>query len=417
MQILWIKSDFVDPPDTGGKIRTYNLLCELNKRCHVTYIALKNTAGVSSQADTTHWATRVITYPFQEEQKAGIGFALRVLARMLSRHPYIVQKYHSPEIKKCQQELVSSAGEASECGEETVLICDFLEMTDNVNWSLPCPKILFQHNVESVIWRRYFENERHLLKKAYFWFEHQRMKRYEGRVCNRFDLVIAVSPRDQEVLQRQLGVTAPIKVIDTGVDTEYFTPPADSPSVPGRLLFLGSLDWMPNIDGITWFVREIYPSIKQACPEVALDIVGRRPTAAVHSLAGNDDSITIHGSVPDVRPYITHADVFIVPLRVGSGTRLKIFEAMAMERSVVSTTIGAEGLPVEDGRHLVLADSSEAYATAVVSLLQDSQRKLALAEAGRALVCQKHSWAVIGEKLRQMCSQLVGKKTEEACIT
>src|SRR5262249_12530102 len=163
-------------------------------------------------------------------------------------------KYLSKDIRSYQRHSCSTRGPAHEDG-ETVIICDFLEMTGNVVWSLPCPKILFQHNVESVIWRRYYENEQDRLKKAYFWFEHLRLRRYESIACNRFDLVLTVSERDKEVLKHELGVTVPIQVIETGVDIEFFAPQPTVEPVPGRLFFLGSLDWMPNIDGLTRFVR------------------------------------------------------------------------------------------------------------------------------------------------------------------
>lgn len=402
MQILWIKSDYVDPPDTGGKIRTYNLLREINRICPVTYVSLWS-KGSTATVKSSDWASRIEAYPHSEEKKSGVLFALRVLAGMFSEKPYIVQKYKCPEIRDSQYRLTSESGQASAGG--AVLVCDFLEMVGNVNWGLPCPKLLFQHNVEHIIWRRYFENEQNLLKKFYFWFEHWRMKRYERQACNRFDLILAVSPQDKDVMQ-QLGVHTPIEIVETGVDTTFFAPRHDVRVVPGRLLFLGSLDWMPNIDGIKWFVQDIYPRIRQACPTVSLDIVGRRPTAEIQALVSESESVRVFGSVPDVRPHISEADVFVVPLRIGSGTRLKIFEAMAMQKPVVSTTIGAEGLPIEHDRHLLLADSPEDYADAVVSLVQNPVRNKALASAGHELVRGKYSWTSVGAKLHEVCRRL-----------
>lgn len=403
IQILWIKSDYVDPPDTGGKIRTYNLLRQLKKRCRVWYVSLQGD-GAPRTGDSTDFASRVDTFARAEERKSGLRFIMRVLAAMFSTKPYIVQKYYSSEIRNCQRRITTSSGEALS-SDQSVLICDFLEMTGNVDWQLQCPKILFEHNVESVIWRRYFENERNVLKRAYFWFEHRRMELYERRICNRFDLVLVVSPQDKQILQR-LGVTSPIEVIDTGVDTEYFAPQAARQPVSGRLLFLGSLDWMPNIDGINWFVREVYPLVQQSCPHVSLDIVGRRPIAAIESLPRIDDTINVYGSVPDVRPYLANADVFVVPLRIGSGTRLKIFEAMSMQRPVVSTTIGAEGLPIEDEHNLLLGDSPEEFASAVISLLEAPDRKRSMASAGCELVTQNYSWSTVSAKLHDACVRL-----------
>ncbi|MCH7688209.1 MAG: glycosyltransferase [Planctomycetes bacterium] len=289
-----------------------------------------------------------------------------------------------------------------------MLICDFLEMAGNVVWSTPWPKILFQHNVESVIWRRYYENEMNWLKRAYFWFEYQRLRRFEQRVCNRFDLVLAVSEKDKETLQA-MGVTTPIEVIETGVDVEFFTPQQNVTPVPGRLLFLGSLDWMPNIDGLRWFVADIYPRIKQACPHVTLDIVGRRPASSVVNLQRNGNSIRVLGDVPDVRPYMAKADIFIVPLRVGSGTRLKIFEAMAMERPVVSTTIGAEGLPLTHEKDLLLADSPQTFAEQVTQLLSEPNKKKSISESGHRFVTDNYSWATVSQRLFEVCRSIQGE--------
>ena len=406
MNVLWLKSDYIDPPDTGGKIRTYNLLRELGKSCNVTYVSLNNSPRQQEETNGVSWATRIKSVFRPEERKAGFGFYGRILARMVSPKPYIVQKYLSNEIRDYQQQLFPTASGVPQWDGETVVICDFLEMTGNVVWSLPGPKILFQHNVESVIWQRYHENETNRLKKSYFWFEAQRLKRYESNVCNRFDLVLAVSSKDKEVLQQQLGVTVPIEVIETGVDVEFFTPPSDaSPSV-GRLLFLGSLDWMPNIDGLLWFAEEIYPRVKESYPHVALDVVGRRPTRAIEALAEVDSSIRVYADVPDVRPYLASADVFVVPLRIGSGTRLKIFEAMAMRRAVVSTVVGAEGLPVQDGKHLMLADSATHFAEMVNLMLSDAALKQFVANEGYDLVRQDYSWQNVSRKLHGACLRL-----------
>ena len=399
MRVIWLKSDYIDPPDTGGKLRTYNLLRELCNRCAVTYASLTST-DPKNEAGSRSWATDILPIFRREERKAGLVFYLRLLKRLFSVKPYIVQKYLCPEIQAFQQE----PGDR----EESVLICDFLEMAGNVVWSTPWPKILFQHNVESVIWRRYVENETDWLKRAYFWFEYKRLSRYERKTCNQFDRVLAVSERDRDTM-RSMGVSVPIEVIETGVDVEFFSPDQHVTPTPNKLLFLGSLDWMPNIDGLRWFTSEIYPLIRQKCPGVTLDIVGRRPTPFISSLPAKDESIRVFGDVPDVRPHIAVSDIFVVPLRVGSGTRLKVFEAMAMRRPVVSTTIGAEGLPLTHGTDVVLADSPEEYATQVAALLDDPARKEAIADNGYRLVTEQYSWRTVSNRLFEVCQDALGE--------
>lgn len=401
MRLVWMKSDYVLPPDTGGKIRTYNLMRELNSLCNLTYLAFKNNATPNDEPEISQCAAEVITEHKPEENKSGLEFYARVLSGMSSRLPYIVQKYRSKTIREHQRQFVNQDQKSA------VVLCDFLEMAENVDWSLPCPKVLFQHNVESQIWNRYYQTEQNPLKRAYFNFERRRMTEYEAATCNRFDLVFTVSDEDKTKLRDEMGVTTPIVVLETGVDTEFFQPIPDRPPTPGRLVFLGSMDWMPNIDGMKWFVDQIYPQIKSAWPEVSLDIVGRRPGAEIHQLAERDASIRILADVPDVRPHIAACELFIVPLRIGGGSRIKIYEAMAMDRPVVSTTIGAEGLPLTPGRDIAIGDSPKEYAEQVVQLLKDHSQRESISKAGYQLVTQNYQWKNVALRLRDHCEELV----------
>ena len=410
MHLLWMKSDYIIPPDTGGKIRTYNLLRELNKLCDVTYLSFKSSTAPNVEAGIRECASEVMTIHRAEEDKSGLSFYGRVLKGLASSQPYTVQKYRSGQIVGIQRTWLESHPD-----EPAVILCDFLEMSENVSWSLPCPKVLFQHNVESVIWSRHFENEGNPAKRAYFNLERRRMTRYEAAACNRFDLVFTVSEKDRAILRDGLGVSRPIEVLETGVDTEYFSPCADVRPTPGKLLFLGSMDWMPNIDGARWFVQEVYPAIKSDRPEVTLDIVGRRPTEEIIGFARQDGSIRVSGDVPDVRRYIAEADLFIVPLRIGGGTRIKIYEAMAMACPVVSTTVGAEGLPLEPDRNIVIGDSPIEFAQQVRRLLEAPSVKEAVAEEGYRFVSENCSWKNVAMKLHDRCAQLaqIDERQEE----
>jgi glycosyltransferase involved in cell wall biosynthesis len=191
-------------------------------------------------------------------------------------------------------------------------------------------------------------------------------------------------------------------MIPTGVDTEYFAPETAAVSEP-RLVFTGSMDWLPNEDAMRFFCHDVLPLIRVEEPRTRLSIVGRAPTAAVRALA--DEHIEVTGTVADVRPYMRKAAVHVVPLRIGGGTRLKIFEAMAMGQAVVSTTIGAEGLPVTDGEHALIADGPRAFADAVVTLLRDARRRDALARTARQLVVDHYDWSVAAEALDAALTQ------------
>jgi glycosyltransferase involved in cell wall biosynthesis len=232
------------------------------------------------------------------------------------------------------------------------------------------------------------------------------MLRFEGRTLGRFDRILAVSDADAATFrQRYAGeLRAPIDVVATGVDTSFFTPTPETFLRPKHLAFVGSMDWMPNEDAVLFFCREILPRVRQVEPDVTLSIVGRAPTPAVRRLAakaGGEAGVEVTGTVDDVRQHLGPACATIVPLRVGGGTRLKIFEAMAAGKAVVSTTVGAEGLPTESGRHLLIADGAEAFAGAVLHVLRDPDLRRRLEREARALVTRHYDWAAAAAQLER----------------
>jgi glycosyltransferase involved in cell wall biosynthesis len=185
-----------------------------------------------------------------------------------------------------------------------------------------------------------------------------------------------------------------VDAIPTGVDLEYFAPTQATPR-SSDLVFLGSMDWMPNIDGAEWFVREVLPLIRKRKPDCSVALAGRKPTRAVLDLANGDSGVQVTGTVPDVRPYLWGATVSIVPLRIGGGTRLKIYESMAAGVPVVSTTIGAEGLPVEPGTQILIADDPASFAECCVRLMEDPAGRARMAEAARQMVSSRFSWEAV----------------------
>jgi glycosyltransferase involved in cell wall biosynthesis len=274
------------------------------------------------------------------------------------------------------------------------LVCDFLFPAPNIPDMSSA--VLFQHNVEAVIWKRHVEQAPNPIARAYLSVQARRMEAFERNVCRRSAHVVAVSDLDVKTMTAAYGVNN-IDAVETGVDLDYFAPP-ESSEPKADLVFVGSMDWLPNIDGVRFFSEEILPRIRARMPECKIAIVGRRPGSAIEELGKRDPNIIVTGTVPDVRPWLWGSAVSIVPLRIGGGTRLKIFEAMAANVPVVSTAIGAEGLPVEPGRHLLIADEAEAFAESCLRLLEDGQRRGALAESACALVRDRFSWGAVTRK-------------------
>src|SRR5260370_4924145 len=175
----------------------------------------------------------------------------------------------------------------------------------------------------------------------------------------------------------------------------------------GRMVFVGSMDWDPNEDGIVWFLREVYPRIRQTIPDASFSSVGRAPSSRLGAIAEKEASVEITGWVPDVRPYLAKAEVVVVPLRVGGGTRVKIPEAMAMAKAVVSTPIGAEGLPFHDGREIRIAEQPEQFGQAVVELLTNITLRNSFASAAREQFANNHGWDAVVVRVEQILEGVV----------
>jgi glycosyltransferase involved in cell wall biosynthesis len=262
---------------------------------------------------------------------------------------------------------------------------------------LPCPAVYAQRRRE--IWRRTPSSKSARIQRWLYVLQYKRMLDFERDTLARFDAVLAVSEQDRDTFEQLYpgAMRSPAVVVPTGVDASYFSPDEHDHDRP-RLVFTGSMDWLPNEDAMTFFCRDVLPLIRARVPGVELTIVGREPTRGVRNLAAQH-GVGVTGRVDDVRPFVRDAAVYIVPLRIGGGTRLKIFEAMAMGKAVVSTAVGAEGLPVVHDRHLLIADDPQAFANATVRLLEDSSCRHRLGRAARDLVATRFDWAAVASEL------------------
>jgi glycosyltransferase involved in cell wall biosynthesis len=287
-----------------------------------------------------------------------------------------------------------------------VIVCDFIFAAGVVPWDCSTPKVLFTHNVEATIWRRHYEVATNAVWKAISWREWKKMEAAERRYLRLADHVLTVSEADRGAFSSFLAAES-LTVISTGVDIDYFQP-ARTEEIDNSIVFIGSMDWLPNEDAMFYFADAILPLIKREFPNALLEVVGRNPSRKLQAMAEREASVRLTGWVEDIRPYVARAGVCIVPLRIGGGTRLKIFEAMAMGKAIVSTTIGAEGLPVKADENILLADTPGDFADSTVTLLRDSARRKRLGVAARALVEENYSWAKVaadfGRTLQEVAS-------------
>lgn len=401
MRILWLNAGLLLPLDKGGKLRTWHLLRHLSRRHDISYLSFsepsQNAADIRGMGEV---ASEVVTIPRTDPPKGTVRFYTDAARYLLDPAPYAVAKYRAGTYRDALERLVRDR-------RFDAVVCDFLPPIVNLPAALPCPAILFTHNVEAEIWRRHTENATNPVTRFLLGEQWRRMLRFERAALERFDLVLCVSDADRHTFGRLYpdALKAPAHVVKTGVDTDYFAPMTARASRPAHLVFTGSMDWLPNEDGMQYFVREILPRIRQVEPQTTLSIIGRAPTPAVKRLA-ELPGIEVTGRVDDVRPHIADGSVYIVPLRIGGGTRLKIFEAMSMAKAVVSTTVGAEGLPVTHGHDIVIADEPARFAQTVVHLIRDAELRGRIETEARRLVVDRYDWSAVAEDFEDALTRL-----------
>ena len=325
---------------------------------------------------------QVVSVPCEPAKVGSRAFAGALARSWLTSYPVDLWRWRPQGFRAAVADLLARHA-------FDVIVADFLVAEPNLPARCGAPVVLFAHNVEYRIWQRLARVESRWWRRAPLEVEWRKMRARERAALRRADATIAVS-EDDAALLRELEAAARIHVVPTGVDLDYFAP-VPGREVPRRLVFSGSMDWYPNEDAILFFADEVWPALRARFPDLSLTVVGRNPSASLRERVGAV-GITLTGTVDDVRPYLAEAELYVVPLRVGGGTRLKIFEALAMGKPVVSTTVGAEGLGLVDGRDFVSADGADGLVDAISSLLVDEDRRRNLAAQGSRLVRERFGW-------------------------
>jgi glycosyltransferase involved in cell wall biosynthesis len=396
MRILWVKAGKMLPVDTGGKIRSYNILLQLSRTHEVTFLSAyggKRDSNYETEIARELPGAQTIYTASAEGGTVGQWFGYA--RRLFQAAPFAVSNFGHPAVRR---QVTAWLNEKR----FDVAVCDFLAATLNFPKTLTTPTVLFQHNVESALWRRRAVAESNPVRRLAYKIEAAKMDRYERNEVRRFHSIIAVSEHDRRQMLA-MGASR-ITVVPTGVDTKKYPVAPPATADPPRIVFTGSMDWEPNIDAVHYFCREIFPRVRREFPGALFQIVGRDPHPSVKRLAS--DSVQVTGTVPSVADYLRDATVVIVPLRAGAGTRLKIYEAMAMGKAVISTSIGAEGLDVHNGRDIILADEAPAFANTIVLLLRDAALRRQYELAAAKLAAQ-YDWSNVAgsfaEALREAC--------------
>jgi glycosyltransferase involved in cell wall biosynthesis len=404
LKMLWVKVGGLWPLNTGGRLRSFHLLRELSKNHDVSVLT---THGPEEDPDALvrqlSDCREVRSLPHTPAKKNSGRFYLDLARSWTSNLPVDLYKNRIRALRTAVTDCLESE-------DFDLIVADFLVAVPNVPLDGATPVLHFSHNVEYMIWKRLRDTEERLPHKTLLGLEWRKMRRYEIEACRRTDFTVAVSEQDRDQLSEELEQPR-IGAIATGVDLDYFAPADRDQEAPREIVFSGSMDWFPNEDAMLHFMDEILPRIRDVVPDVTVTIVGRNPSEKLRA-AAKQASVKVTGTVPDVRPYVHGAAVYIVPLRIGGGTRLKIYEALAMGKAVVSTHIGAEGLPLEEGKHIVRADEPGDFARAVLELLEDPARREALGDAGRTLMEERFSWAQVAREFEQYCRRAVREKQD-----
>lgn len=393
MKILWISPFLLHPTQKGAQIRSLGTLAQLHRRHEVHFASMQLPGQEDGVARTAEYCTRCYRIPHSLPRRRSLQFVPQFLGSFVSPLPLTISRDRNPAMRRLLDRLCADAS-------FDVIVCDFLSSA--VNLPDPSRAVLFQHNVETIIWRRLSEQAPTALHRWYFAGQARRMEEFERRICSAARHVIAVSGIDAGRMKEMFGIER-VSAVPTGTDVGYFRRPAGCPLVHD-LVFVGSMDWIPNIDGVKWFVQEVMPLIRRKRPATSLVIAGRGPGPEIQALAGGNSGITVTGTVADIRPYLWESRVSVVPLRIGGGTRLKIYEAMAASAPVVSTSIGAEGLDYREGQDLLTADEPEDFARKCLQLLENEDRRSAQAAAAFEFVNSRYSWERVASDFERILS-------------
>lgn len=393
-RLLFISTRFLFPTDSGGKIRSAQVLRGMTGRFFRVGLVSPAPVGWRERHSQDINAVSDDFFPLPPESSSVLRSQVRKALSVLSTLPVPV----ATDLRRSTREAIAKVIATFR---PDVVVFDFPHSATLRPANLQIPSVIFTHNVESEIFRRHQSVAGNFLMRTLWGSQYRKMHEFEQKTLPTFDEIVAVSERDAEFFAREYGIDS-AAVIPTGVDTEFFD--YQPPPTTSRVVFTGSMDWLANQDGIVFFMDEVWPRVVQSAPEASMTVVGRSPPS---SLVQRAKSLRLNweftGFVDDVRTYIHSASVFVIPLRVGGGTRLKVFEAMACGCPVVSTTIGVEGLPLEAERHYLLGDSPHEIADRIVELLKDPEKQARLSADARRLVEHRFSYQGAADEFAAIC--------------
>jgi glycosyltransferase involved in cell wall biosynthesis len=391
MNILMLTQVLPYPPDSGPKIKTYNVIKYLAQRHRVTLVSFVRGAQSSHVRHLERYCKAVHTVPMT---RSVMHDGLAMTRSLLTAQPWMMVR----DDRKAMRDLVDRLSAEQHFD---VVHADQLNMCQYAKRVPDASKILDAHNALWLLYKRLWETMPPGPRRLLLGRDWRLLKAYEGKLARQFDAVLAVSKGDQQALQEAAGQPIDVVVIPIAIDTDEIKV-IDREAKPNHILHIGTMYWPPNIDAVNWFERQVYPLIRQERPDVQFDVVGSHPPAEMLALNDADLGINVAGYVEDPTPYQRQAAVMVVPLLAGGGMRVKILNALAEGIPIVSTTLGYEGIEVTPDKNILVSDSPEAFAAQVLRVLNDPELGRQLAASGRRLVEEKYDYRKVCRSLEEV---------------
>jgi len=384
MNILFLSTEIPYPPDHGHHLRTLNVLKILARRNKIFFVAFaRNKEELRYQEYLYELCETVDVFPIPQ----GWRLYASLLLNAFSAKPYTVQRYLRKEALQKIKQLIKQQ-------KIDLVHCDMLHLGAYFEAVKQLPAVLTNHNVESLRLKRWYQVEPNFLLKCYLYLQYKKLYNFEKNICPRYRKCVVVSDTDRKILSEMCHNDNFI-TIPNGVDSDYFSPDDSFSPLPHSLIWTGGMNSPYNHDAVDYFLDQILPLIKQQIPDVRSFFVGKSPTDKLKEMARNDSYIEVTGYVEDVRPFMNKALIFIAPIRSGSGTKIKILNALSQAKAVVTTSIGAEGIDVLDNENIMIADDPVEFSHKVIYLLKNPETARIMGKKGRELIKKKYDWRVI----------------------
>jgi sugar transferase (PEP-CTERM/EpsH1 system associated) len=412
MKILFLSQIVPYPPHGGVLQRGYNLIREIGRRNDLHLLAfihpdvLGNNRLIEESRTALGKHCRKIEYVELWAKKSKLHNYAGLLWGWISSLPFGVLAHRSESFRKAMKRIVEE-DKIDLLHYDTIALAQFEDRVQGI------PRVLSHHNIESQLMERRSAREERLPARIYTRQQATKIRAYELAQCRKFDLNITVSAADAVLLEAMVpGIN--LAIVPNGVDVEYFkSDNGNGPQEPA-VIYTGGMNMFANRDAVMYFLRDIWMKIKEEVPQAKFYAVGQDPPSELLRMGGKENGVVITGYVDDIRPYVYRSSVYIVPLRVGGGTRLKILDAMAMSKAIVSTSVGCEGIDVENDKNILIADDPIEFAQRTVELLKNRAKRTFLGKGARELVEAEYSWGKIGRTLQEAYEGAVKKRREEA---